>query len=115
MDSRNTYSTNSGGTEMAEKRKRSQPPETLTRTERDVLIGLEKAISFYVNPSLAEIAKCSGPTYYAPSVGKYLRRLAAKGYVKLPEQQRRIRGVQLVKPYRNGNHRKQQPKNGGAQ
>lgn len=69
--------------------------EPLTKTERDVLRGLKKAIRLHGNPSLKEIAALAGRTYHAPSVHKYLRQLAAKGYVLMGEA-RRPRSIRLA-------------------
>jgi SOS-response transcriptional repressor LexA len=73
-----------------------KPPNDseLTRCERDVLLGLERAIKLHGQPSLDEIAQLAGPTYWASTVHKYLKQLERKGYVTMSP--RRSRGVRLV-------------------
>lgn len=71
--------------------------EALRRTERELLLGLEKAIAAYVNPSLQEIAQSAGPYWYPSSVRRYLGLLAKKGYVQLAPANR-ARGVRLLHP-----------------
>jgi len=69
-------------------------PEFLTDGEHDVLVGLERAILRYGNPSIREIAECVGRD--PSSVHRYLRRLELKGHVRLAT--RRFRSIQLLEP-----------------
>jgi SOS-response transcriptional repressor LexA len=79
----------------AEKRAQ-RPTEALNDTEQELLLGLERAIRLHGNPSLREIAAVAGIGWYASSVHKYLRRLAAKGYVLMPIPPGRQRGIRLL-------------------
>ena len=60
------------------------------------MLGLERAIRLYGAPSLQEIADMAGDTYYASSAHKYLKRLAAKGYVQMPTTPGRVRAIRLL-------------------
>lgn len=85
------------GATSAEKRvKRSRPTEPLTRTEHDVLLGLERAIRLHGNPSIREITACSGDGYYGSTVHKYLKQLELKGYVAMASSPGRMRGIRLL-------------------
>lgn len=70
--------------------------EDLTATQYECLRALDEAIRRHGNPSLLEIAACSATCRYGSMVHKYLRQLALKGWVALPERQR-SRGIRMLR------------------
>jgi SOS-response transcriptional repressor LexA len=80
----------------AEKRVSRVPTEPLTRCEYDVLVGLERAIRKYGNPTLREIAQAAGPQYYASTAHRYLRKLELKGFVQMATRAYRQRSIRLL-------------------
>jgi hypothetical protein len=81
----------------APRRRAPTDDEQLTPGERRIWLAVREAFDKYGNPSLEEIALCCGRGKdFASDVHKYLRRLAKKGYVKLPPF-RHPRSLQLLK------------------
>ena len=72
------------------------PIQPLNPRERLLLVAFEDAIRQYGNPSIREIAAVAGATWYASNVHRYLKRLTQKGYVWMPVNRFRIRGVRLL-------------------
>lgn len=76
---------------------KSRDKTGLTRGELGALQALERAIARYRNPSLREIASCASTMTYASAIHLYLRRLEAKGYVRLPARHVH-RSITLLRP-----------------